>query len=73
MKNVPVLVSREESGEYKHTPLPTDGEVTTIILSLLLYLSLLLQPELNIVASFDRRGDRVVTGSSKGKVCGALG
>ena len=27
MKNVPVLVSREESGEYKHTPLPTDGEV----------------------------------------------
>ena len=32
MKNVPVLVSREESGEYKHTPLPTDGEVATIFL-----------------------------------------
>ena len=27
------------------------------------------QPELNIVASFDRRGGRIVTGSSKGKVC----
>ena len=27
-----------------------------------------LQPELNIVASFDRRGERIVTGSSKGKV-----
>ena len=25
-------------------------------------------PELNIVASFDRRGERIVTGSSKGKV-----
>ena len=28
----------------------------------------LLQSELNIVASFDRRGDRIVTGSSKGKM-----
>ena len=26
------------------------------------------QSELNIVASFDRRGERIVTGSSKGKV-----
>lgn len=29
---------------------------------------LVLQSELNIVASFDRRGERIVTGSSKGKV-----
>ena len=27
-----------------------------------------LQSVLNIVASFDRRGERIVTGSSKGKV-----
>jgi len=34
----------------------------------LTFCSLCPQPELNIVASFDRRGERIVTGSSKGKV-----
>lgn len=50
MRNVPIVV-KYEGDEYKHYPLPTEGE-----------------PEHNIVASFDRRGDYIVTGSSKGKL-----
>ena len=74
MKNVPVLVTRGNDNDYKHSPLPIDGEVCVYALTpshphiLTLSHPHTLQPELNIVASFDRRGDRIVTGSSKGKV-----
>ena len=39
-----------------------------IILHNIIIIIMSVQPELNIVASFDRRGERIVTGSSKGKV-----
>ena len=72
MKNVPLVVRRQDD-QYTHTPLPTDGEVHILYIQCLyaptVWLSsILLQSELNIVASFDRRGERIVTGSSKGKV-----
>lgn len=34
MKNVPVLVQKEFNDEYKHKPLPTDGEVSVCMVNI---------------------------------------
>ena len=79
-----LVIKRDSNGDYKHLTLPTDGEVCTkyyyswrwwaCVVGMCggrvyyIHTHTHTQPELNIVASFDRRGERIVTGSSKGKV-----
>lgn len=67
MRHAAVLV--DTNGGHKVIPIDDDVRMFFDILLLLLLLDgFMLQGDLNIAASFDRRGDYVYTGNAKGKV-----